>query len=234
MGPEIRLCFARFRIYVRNPLKSLCKLGVTEYAALLNFQYSPEFRMSEQQETPETKEISQKKLEAKRQKEFEANRKALEELCELYPDVFSQKDPKPLKIGIHEAIAADGKLSKTRIRRALNLYVRRRKYIASLIEGADRVSIGGEIAGQVTADEASHAAEKLAEIDKKRAQRKPPVDKRRPAADKNRAPKKRPHRPANPTVKPNKAKTNKPNEDPKKAEERLQAKLEALVNKKSN
>ena len=187
--------------------------------------------MSEQQASPEAKEISQKKLEAKRQKEFEANRKALEELCTLYPEVFSQADPKPLKIGIHEALAADGKMSKTRIRRALNLYVRRRKYIASLKESADRISVGGEISGQVTAEEAAHALEKLAEIDKKRAQRKPTnPDKPKPA-------KRRPRKTQN-NAQPHKSKVRtKPGpvaEDPQKAEERLQAKLAALVNKKSN
>jgi ProP effector len=184
-------------------------------------------RMSEQQVSPEAKESSQKKLEAKRQKEFEANRKALEELCTLYPEVFSQAEPKPLKIGIHEALAEDGKMSKTRIRRALNLYVRRRKYIASLKEGADRVTVGGEAAGQVTAEEAAHATEKLAEIDKKRAQRNKP-----PASEKPKPAKRRPRKSDTPQHK-NKPK-DKPPENPQKAEERLQAKLEALVNKKSN
>ncbi|MEJ2043599.1 MAG: ProQ/FinO family protein [Reinekea sp.] len=182
--------------------------------------------MSEQQASPETKEVSPKSLEAKRQKEFEANRKALEDLCELYPEVFSQTDPKPLKIGIHEALAEDGKLSKTRIRRALNIYVRRRKYIASLTEGAGRITVGGEVAGQVTTEEAAHAAEKLAEIDKKRAQRKP-------APDKAKNTKRRPRKQA-PASKSKPRETRQEADNPKKAEERLQAKLEALVNKKSN
>lgn len=190
--------------------------------------------MSEQQSAPENKEISQKKIEAKRKKEYEANRKALDELCELYPEVFSPTAPKPLQIGVHEAIAADGKLSKTRIRRALNLYVRMRKYIACLTEGADRVTLGGEITGQVTAEEAQHAQEKLAEIDKRRAARKPNAGTkgpRKPARNKQSQAK-----PAKNTQKPRKPKAESTpvNDDPQKAEERFQAKLEALVNKRSN
>lgn len=187
--------------------------------------------MSEQQSAPETKEISQKKLEAKRKKEYEANRKALDELCELYPEVFSPAQPKPLQIGIHEAVAEDGKLSKTRIRRALNLYVRMRKYIACITEGADRVTLGGEVTGQVTAEEAKHAQEKLAEIDKRRAARKPTNDKKGPRkpARKQGA---KPAKAAKP--KPAKSAPAPVDDDPKKAEERFQAKLEALVNKRSN
>lgn len=184
--------------------------------------------MSEQQAV-ETKEISQKKQEAKRKKEYEANRKALDEICTLYPEVFSPSEPKPLQIGIHEAVAADGKLSKTRIRRALNLYVRMRRYIACLTEGAERVTLGGAVTGLVTADEASHAKEKLAEIDKKRAAKKPA-----PKAKNT----KRPARKPNPNkAKPAVAKQNmapKVEEDPKSAQERMQAKLESLVNKRSN
>lgn len=139
--------------------------------------------MSEQPAIPQNQEENKLKLEAKRKKEYEANRKALEELCTLYPEVFNTASPKPLQIGIHKAIAEDGKLSKTRIRRALNLYVRMRRYIACLKEGVNRVTIGGESAGVVTAEEAKHATEKLAEIDKKRAKHKPQSEKakRRPA-----------------------------------------------------
>jgi ProP effector len=184
--------------------------------------------MSEQQAAVETKEVSQKKLEAKRKKEYEANRKALDELCELYPEVFSPSEPKPLQIGVHEAVAEDGKLSKTRIRRALNLYVRMRRYIACLKEGADRVTLGGAVTGQVTADEAAHAIEKLAEIDKKRALKKP--------AHKAKPGKKPQRKAANPGAKskprPAKKESVKVDEDPKSAQERMQAKLEALITKK--
>ena len=186
--------------------------------------------MSEQNTAAENNEISQKKLEAKRKKEYEANRKALDELCELYPEVFNPTQPKPLQIGIHEALAADGKLSKTRIRRALNLYVRMRKYIACLTtEGAERVTLGGTSTGTVTAEEAQHAQQKLAEIDKRRAAKRP--------AAKPGKPKRKPHRTAKaPAKSPRKPAQQKgeTQTDSRSAEERMQAKLAALVNKKSN
>lgn len=186
---------------------------------------------NESQVAPATVEVSAKaKADAKRQKEYEANRKALDDLCELYPEVFSPKDPKPLQIGIHAAIAEDGKLSKTRIRRALNLYVRMRKYIACLTEGADRVTVGGASTGKVTAEEAQHAAGKLAEMDKRRAARRPakpaarkPQKANAPKAQKQDAPKKR----------PTKAKEKK-DEFEGDSDARMAAKLASLVNKRSN
>lgn len=184
---------------------------------------------------PKTPQVSaaelKKKQEAKRKKEYEANRQALDELCELYPDVFDRSSPKPLQIGIHEAVAADGKLSKTRIRRALNLYVRMRRYIASLVEDAERITLGGEVTGKVSAEEAKHAIEKLKEIDQKRAQKKPTTQKPK-------GPRKNTRKPSttNANRKPNNAPAPKAKviENPKDQEDRFKAKLEALVNKKTN
>ena len=191
--------------------------------------------MSEQPTTEQNQENPKAKLEAKRKKEYEANRKALDELCTLYPEVFDMAAPKPLQIGVHTAIAEDGKLSKTRIRRALNLYVRMRRYIACLTEGAERITLGGKSVGTVTEEEAKHAAEKLAEIDKKRAQRKPQNDKpkRRPNRNKPNSTRPAANKPANKASKPQAEKKQTP-ESKQNAEERMQSKLEALVNKHSN
>ncbi len=188
--------------------------------------------MSEQQIQPEAQEASKKKLEAKRKKEYEANRKALEELCTLYPEVFNTSSPKPLQIGVHEAIAADGKLSKTRIRRALNLYVRMRRYIACLKEDAERITLGGEVTGKVNADEAKHATEKLAEIDKKRSQKKPTQSKHKPQKNSAKSQPSKSKTAPKRTAKPKPE--NKVTETKADADNRLQAKLEALVNKRTN
>jgi ProP effector len=185
---------------------------------------------NEAQVAPVTDEASAKaKADAKRQKEYEANRKALDDLCELYPEVFNPKEPKPLQIGIHAAIAEDGKLSKTRIRRALNLYVRLRKYIACLTEGAERITVGGSSTGQVTAEEAQHAAEKLAEIDKRRAARRPEKPQARKPQKPNKANKPKPAAKKRPSQA--KPKSAEPEGD---SESRMAAKLAALVNKKTN
>jgi len=193
--------------------------------------------MSEQQIiTPEVPENSQQKQEAKRKKEYEANRKALDELCLLYPEVFDGAKPKPLQIGIHEAIATDGKLSKTRIRRALNLYVRMRSYVAALTENAERITLGGAVTGKVSTEEASHALEKLTEIDRKRALK-------RPAAGKSKGPRKNARKPTPSGDRSQKTANTKsviePSAVAKPVEqadsgERMQNKLAALVNKRSN
>lgn len=180
----------------------------------------------------DNQESSKKKQEAKRKKEYEANRKSLDELCTLYPELFNPSAPKPLQIGIHEAVAADGKLSKTRIRRALNLYVRMRKYVASIKEDADRITIDGSSTGKVTAEEAAHAKEKLLEIDKRRAKHKPqqkPKKPRKPAHAKSQGPS-GDKSDKTPAKKPA-PRTDKPKESSGPS---FQDKLESLVNKRSN
>lgn len=189
-----------------------------------------------------------RKTEAQRKKEQEANRKALDELCEVLPEVFNPRQPKPLKIGIHEDIAATGKLSKTRIRRALNVYVRLRSYYRCMVEGAERVGIDGQAAGLVSADEAQHAKEKLDAIDKRRAERQ----KNRPDSKKSSGPGARSGAPGsrqkakssaagrNKTrvARPAKAQSHPEAalqaESSVSSEERLKQKLQALVNKPSN
>lgn len=190
---------------------------------------------------------AKRKTDAQRKKEFDANRKAMDELCELYPDAFNPRKPRPLKIGIHEALAEDGKLSKTRIRRALNVYVRLRSYYACMQEGVDRVTIDGTPAGQVSAEDAAHAKEKFDAIEKRRAERA----KQRPSAA-NRKPRSDGDKPET-ARKPRGPRTSKPRKDnraaPAKAqaapeaakpedslppEDRMKRKLEMLVNKTKN
>lgn len=190
---------------------------------------------------------AKRKTDAQRKKEFDANRKAMDELCELYPEAFNPRKPKPLKIGIHEALAEDGKLSKTRIRRALNVYVRLRSYYACMQEGVDRVTIDGTPAGKVSPEDAAHAKEKFDAIEKRRAERA----KQRPAAA-NRKPRAEGDKPETArkprSPRPNKArKDNRPAAAPSQSapeaakpedalppEDRMKRKLEMLVNKTKN
>ncbi|WP_051207078.1 ProQ/FINO family protein [Saccharospirillum impatiens] len=190
---------------------------------------------------------AKRKTDAQRKKEFDANRKAMDELCELYPEAFNPRKPKPLKIGIHEALAEDGKLSKTRIRRALNVYVRLRSYYACMLEGVDRVTIDGSPTGQVSAEDAAHAKEKFDAIEKRRAERakqRPPAANRKPRADGDKpegARKPRGARPSRPRKDNQTApaasqpapETAKP-EDSLPPEDRMKRKLEMLVNKTKN
>lgn len=93
---------------------------------------------------------------------------ALQLLMEAYPKTFDRNNVRPLKIGIQEDLIADEKVSKNKIKRALASYVRSLNYYRSLREGAERIDINGEAAGQVTKEESDHAKQKLKEINKAR------------------------------------------------------------------
>jgi ProP effector len=105
--------------------------------------------------------VAKEAAERKKAKSRAANRAAVQLLCENYPQTFSVSEPKPLKIGIQEDLVADGKISQNKIKRGLASYVRIYAYLRAQSEGAARVDLLGEEAGQVTAGEAAHAASKL-------------------------------------------------------------------------
>lgn len=122
---------------------------------------------------------SKKPTPEQRKKKREAAKAAVELLSQAYPQVFNLAEPKPLKIGIHDDLAAEEKLSKTKIRTALSAYVRHFNYLSCLVEGAQRVDLTGADVAPVTADEQAHAQEKIAEIEKNREQRKQQTKKRK-------------------------------------------------------
>ena len=141
------------------------------------YQYQPssmtESNIAANPLTPEQRK------QKERAKAREAAKAAMALLCEHYPEIFNLNEPKPLKIGIHQDLAADEKISKTKIRRGLSAYVRHHKYHACLIPGANRVGIDGQVTGQVTEDEASHAQEKLSAQKERFQQRKKQNQQRR-------------------------------------------------------
>lgn len=167
--------------------------------------------------------------QAKREKNRKANLAAMQLLLDAYPEVFNLESAKPLKIGIHEALAEDGKLSKTKIRRALATYVRQTAYLKALVEGAERVDLTGTADGTVSADEGSYAQEELA---KRQARRKPAQNRRKPGASKGPRRNAKGPRPAGQAPRKNKpAGEQKPKveEVTGTPEERMQKKLEQLL-----
>ncbi|WP_119393365.1 ProQ/FINO family protein [Salinibius halmophilus] len=132
---------------------------------------------AKQDAAPENDAQAKAAEQAKREKNRKANLAAMQLLLDAYPEVFTLENARPLKVGIHEALAEDGKLSKTKIRRALATYVRQTAYLKALVEGAERVDLQGQAGGAVSADEASHAQEELA---KRQARRKPQQNRRKP------------------------------------------------------
>jgi sRNA-binding protein len=100
-----------------------------------------------------------------------ANRKAKIErtiagLQAAFPLAFStQADRiKPLGIGIKQQICARCTLSHREVGAALRRYTGRVAYLLKIIEGAVRFDLDGAASGNVTAKEATHAAEQIKKI----------------------------------------------------------------------
>lgn len=85
---------------------------------------------------------------------------------EDFPNCFKSGEEKlPLKIGIHLQVhfhyRDDTRFEPQLIQQGLNSYAMTPKYLSKIIEGAPRVDINGNPAGQVTAEEALYAKSKL-------------------------------------------------------------------------
>ncbi len=86
-------------------------------------------------------------------------------LRERYPDLFGD-DPKPLAIGIHRVLLErHQELDFSGLKRALTLHTNRFSYQKALTKpGATRVDLDGQPAGEVTAEQAEMARQRLAEL----------------------------------------------------------------------
>lgn len=174
------------------------------------------------------------------------NRAAYELLHETYPELFDLQAAKPLKIGIHVSLAEDGKLSKTKIRRALNFYVQQLSYIRAVAQGGKRYDLNGE-AGEVSAEDMAHAQARVADIEAKRkarrderrlAQKRKGKAKADPADPASAGRSKKPKPRTTPGAKPKAAgkpeRSNAEPETPANKEERLSRKLESLAQRFNN
>jgi sRNA-binding protein len=108
--------------------------------------------------------------------------KLVEKLVAVYPRAFF-RDPaqrRPLKLRIHDDLRTDAShsLSHSELRAALHRYCRSPGYLASMIEGTDRIGLDGLAAGSVSA-EAVAAAVKAARLSQKsREQRETKAEKK--------------------------------------------------------
>ena len=84
-------------------------------------------------------------------------------LTATYPKVFTNDAPPPLKVGIHaDLLTRHPDLDPDTLRRALKRYCERRAYQVALArEGACRVDLDGNPAGEVLADQRKYAKAKL-------------------------------------------------------------------------
>jgi ProP effector len=87
--------------------------------------------------------------------------------ADLFPAAFKvyQSGRWPLKIGIDRDLAAAlaGAVGDAEIHIALGYYTHNFGYLAACRQGAARLDLDGKVVGHVTADEAAHAAEVLAQ-----------------------------------------------------------------------
>jgi sRNA-binding protein len=91
--------------------------------------------------------------------------KLIERLALIYPKTFfvAPNARRPLTIGIHRALRSDAShgLTDAELRTALHRYCTSPGYLASMIDGTDRIGLDGLAAGSVSA-EAVAAAVKMA------------------------------------------------------------------------
>src|SRR5262245_14169080 len=85
---------------------------------------------------------------------------AIKAVSALFPKAFSPRQP--LKYKIHEDLLSAGVEHKVAAA-ALSSHCNSPRYLMSMVEGATRIDLQGQPAGVVTADEAAHARQRLAE-----------------------------------------------------------------------
>ena len=88
----------------------------------------------------------------------------LDQLCQVFPACFSRTAPKPLKIGLGEELMALAgvhpalaDLSRTQLRRALQVYTGAAAYRKALVNGGPRYDLAGQPAGEVTPEQQADA-----------------------------------------------------------------------------
>ncbi len=97
-----------------------------------------------------------------------------------YPKCFPDEPPLlPLAIGIHHQLLAtkDFPFSKTKIRRFFANYTRTKKYLSSIIVGADRVGLDGVPTSKVTKEETKDIKHKNANSKTNKESEQKPLEK---------------------------------------------------------
>ncbi len=105
----------------------------------------------------------------------------LAEWYRRYPDTFFKGHTRPLKVGIHQDLAAREPWPEKLVRRALAGYVNLPRYLKAVREGAQRIDLAGRSDGSVDAQAAEHAHRKLERLQAERRLRgqSPGPDRRR-------------------------------------------------------
>ena len=100
------------------------------------------------------------------------NRRRVNRLTEMWPDLFSHKAPKPLKVGIFDDLMQDiavrGLAFGSGVLRAtLASYAQSPRYYRALIAGGARYDLKGQPCGEVTPQEQQEAETRLMVLNEK-------------------------------------------------------------------
>lgn len=180
-----------------------------------------------QSDAPETAALSAE--EKRRQKNQKNNRRLIKLLEERYPKAFDWNNPRPLKVGIDKDMTLDEEFNASKQKRAMAAYTRSDRYKKCLLSGQPRI----DLEGNAVSDEPALPNAKK------------PVESKKPMPNSNKGKRPQGNKPQNNKPQSNKGKgqsrpANKDKAQPKQdsqfdnltAEERMQAKLAQLLNKK--
>ncbi|HIX62574.1 MAG TPA: ABC transporter substrate-binding protein [Candidatus Halomonas stercoripullorum] len=95
----------------------------------------------------------------------------LQQWYQRYPNAFFKGHTRPLKVGIHQDLAAHEPWPEKLLRRALAGYVNLPRYLKAVREGAERIDLEGKPDGNVDAQAAEHAKRKLERLQKAQRER---------------------------------------------------------------
>ena len=106
------------------------------------------------------------------------NRKRINRLMELWPELFNREKPKPLKVGITDDLIQDIAIRELAfgagaLRAAVASYVQSPRYYRALMAGGARYDLKGQPCGEVTPQEQKEAETRLMVLNDRRKARKP-------------------------------------------------------------
>jgi sRNA-binding protein len=109
--------------------------------------------------------IQQQESEEAKKKRYQVAIQILKSLEQLFPNCFSQTEPKPLKVHIEqdlfalESVLALG--TKTALRNALKLYTIHTNYLKATLTQDDRIDLEGNPVEKIEQNHKDYAQEKL-------------------------------------------------------------------------
>ena len=106
-------------------------------------------------------------------------RKRIEPLCSQWPQLFSYEKPKPVMIGIHKVIKAQGHWNQA-VKNALGFYVNRYTYRRAMARGGCRYDLEGNEAGSISEKDQASAVQYL---EQRKAARKKQSGDDKPSTD---------------------------------------------------